>query len=289
MTKLDFITRQLAKAQRKRFEHYVVNRIWTLLDDTTIKFITQQYVARPEGRAMTDMYFPQLAIHIEIDEGFHKNQVEADKLREADIVNATGHQVLRIDVTKDIESINADITLIVTALKTKKAGLQIFEPWNLEKEMDPQTYIEKGYVDVDDDVAFRTQADAAACFGRERKSLQWSYIHHPVEQGKRIWFPKLYENEDWDNRISLDEETITEFCLTSVGMEKHFNRSLKDTAIGRLTFARVRSPMGDVMYRFKGEFRMDRNSSSIENGVIFRRMARRCKTYPPVRTAEEES
>ena len=33
MTKLDFVTRQLTKAQRKRFEHYVVNRIWTVLDE----------------------------------------------------------------------------------------------------------------------------------------------------------------------------------------------------------------------------------------------------------------
>ena len=81
MTKLEFIARQLAKAQRKRYEHYVVNRIWTLLSDTSIKFVTQQFVARPEGRAMTDMYFPQLATHIEVDEGFHKHQIEADKMK----------------------------------------------------------------------------------------------------------------------------------------------------------------------------------------------------------------
>lgn len=279
MNKLDFITRQLAKAQRKRFEHYVVNRIWTVMDDTSIKFVTQQFVARPEGRAMTDMYFPQLGVHIEVDEGFHKHQLESDKLREADIVNATEHQVLRVDVTKEIEIINADIAAIVAVLRSKKANIQDFEPWNLESEMNPRTYIEKGFVDVADDVAFRTQADAAACFGRERKSLQSSYIHHPVESGKRIWFPKLYENEDWDNRLSLDEDTITEFCLTSVGMEKHFAKSLKDTAIGRLTFARVRSPMGDVMYRYKGEFRMDRDASSVDDGVIFRRISKRSKTY----------
>lgn len=53
-----------------------------------------------EGRAMTDMYFPQFGIHVEVDEGHHKAQIEADKLREADIVDATGHQIFRIDVTK---------------------------------------------------------------------------------------------------------------------------------------------------------------------------------------------
>jgi len=278
MTKLEFIARQLAKAQKKRYEHYVVNRVWTLLGDTGVKFVTQQYVARPDGRAMTDMYFPQLAIHIEVDEGFHKNQIEADQLREADIINATGHDLLRVDVTKDIDHINADIDAIVQIIKGKRSNLSSFIPWNLESEMNPHTYVEKGFVDVDDDVAFRTQADAAACFGRERKSLQWSYIHHPVEKGKRIWFPKLYENADWDNRISLDEETITEFCLTSVGMEKHFTRSMKDPA-SRVTFARVRSPKGDTMYRFKGEYEPDRDKSSIANGVIFRRIATSCQTY----------
>ena len=104
MDKLEFITRQLAKAQNKKYEHYVVHRIHTLLNDLRVKFVTQQFVSRPEGRALTDMFFPQLEIHIEVDEGFHKNQIEYDRLREADIINATGHQILRVDVTKDIES-----------------------------------------------------------------------------------------------------------------------------------------------------------------------------------------
>ncbi len=104
MTKLEFIARQLAKAQNKKYEHYVVNRVWNLLNDSRVKFVTQQFVSRPEGRAMTDMFFPQLAIHIEVDEGFHKNQIDADKLREADIVNATGHEILRVDGTISFRS-----------------------------------------------------------------------------------------------------------------------------------------------------------------------------------------
>lgn len=82
MNKLDYISRQLARAEKKKFEHYVVTRIWHLLNDTRIKIVTQQYVSRREGKALTGMYFPQLEIHIEIDEGHHKNQIQADKLRE---------------------------------------------------------------------------------------------------------------------------------------------------------------------------------------------------------------
>jgi hypothetical protein len=62
-----------------------------------IKFVTQQYVKRPEGIALTDLYFPQLKIHVEIDEGQHflkdGTRVLQDKIREADIINATGHVI----------------------------------------------------------------------------------------------------------------------------------------------------------------------------------------------------
>jgi len=109
MEKLEFITRQLSKAQTKRYEHYVVQRIWHRLNRSDLKMITQQFVSRPNSeprRAMTDMYFPQLGIHIEIDEPHHLNQVAADQLRQADIINATGHKFIRVPVSTDIAAFN---------------------------------------------------------------------------------------------------------------------------------------------------------------------------------------
>lgn len=50
MDKLEFISRRLAKAENKKYEHYVVTRIWHLLDNTQIKLVTQQYVTRPSRR-----------------------------------------------------------------------------------------------------------------------------------------------------------------------------------------------------------------------------------------------
>ena len=102
MDKLEYVAKQISRARKKTYEHYVVTRIWHLLNDLTIKFVTQQYIKRPNGRALTDMFFPQLKIHIEVDEGHHKNQIDWDRLRQADIIDATGHKVLRVDVTKDI-------------------------------------------------------------------------------------------------------------------------------------------------------------------------------------------
>lgn len=283
MNKLEFIARQLAKAQNKRYEHYVVNRVWNLLNDFRVKFVTQQFVSRPDGRAMTDMFFPQLAIHIEVDEGFHKNQIDADKLREADIINATGHQILRVDVTKDIENINKDIDDIVAAVKNKIAATEDFVPWDVEAEMDPQTYIDKGYIDVNDNVAFRTVAEGATCFGRDyRGGMQKTYFPHPVEPNKYLWFLKLYENDKWNNQLSVDEETITEFCKIPEIFEKNIDDNVQSASRihSRIVFARVKGPLGDLMYRFKGEYKMDLDATNYEVGCIYRRIATRVKTYP---------
>lgn len=233
---------------------------------------------------MTDMFFPQLEIHIEVDEGFHKGQIDADKLREADIINATGHQILRVDVTKDIETINTDIDEVVAAIRNTISSTENFEPWDMEAEMNPQTYIEKGYIDVKDNVAFRTIADGASCFGRDYSGgMQKSYFPHPTEPNKYLWFLKLYPNEQWNNQLSDDEETITEFSKIPERYVEHIDSAKRaaERVHSRIVFARVKSPLGDLMYRFKGEYKIDMDASNYEIGVIFRRINTRVKTYSP--------
>lgn len=281
MTKLEFISRQLAKAENKRYEHYVVTRIWHLLNDTRIKPVTQQFITRPTGRALTDLYFPQLEIHIEIDEGHHKKQIEADKLREADIINATGHTIFRIDVTQDLEDINKEIDKIVSNLKNKIESLPDFKAWDLEAEQSPQTYIERGYIDLKDDVAFRTMADAASCFGRDySRGLQLSYIPHPTKPRKRLWFPKLYKNGEWNNQISNDEQTIISTSEIPEYVRENVDKIIAQQNDSVIVFPRVKSPLGDLMYRFKGEYKVDIEVSNYRDGLIYRRISTRVKTYP---------
>lgn len=281
MNKFKFICRQLSKAQNKTFEHYIVTRIWHLLNDTDVKFITQQYVVRPLGRALTDMYFPQLHTHIEIDEEHHNYQIPFDKIREADIINATGHKVLRVKTNQSIEEINLEIDNIVAELNKAKLERQDFNPWDFEAEQNPATYISRGYIDLKDDVAFRTMVDAANCFGNtyKPKGIWTGGAKHPKEAGKFIWFPKLYKNGKWDNTISDDENTITEMCIDQNIAQPHIQQSIMDAHIKRIVFARVKSPLGYIMYRFKGEYELDLSRTNQTNGTVFRRINHRVKTY----------
>ena len=282
MDKLEYIARQISRARKKRYEHYVVTRIWHLLNDLSIKFVSQQYVKRPDGRAMTDMFFPQLQIHIEVDEGFHKNQIDWDKLRQVDIINATGHKVLRVDVTNDIKTVNQKIDEIIKELIDKKTSLSDFKPWDLDAETNPRTYIDKGFIDLNDDCAFNTMVDAANCFGNnyKPKGIWKGGAKHPKEEDKIIWFPKLYKNTEWDNSISDDEKTITEISVILEKIQPHIEDVLNNQVHKRIVFARVKSPLGDVMYRFKGEYELNVEQTKKENKLIWERINEKVSTYP---------
>lgn len=285
MDKLEFIIRQLAKTNKKNYENYVVTRIWNRLNDLNIKFITQQYISRPDGYALTDMYFPQIGFHIEVDEPHHKKQIIDDKIREKDIITATNHEIERIDISKGIEDIHLQIENIIITIKEKIKQLgDEFVPWDLEKEYNPETYIKKGYIHLKDNVAFVKSVDACNCFGCNYKGFQRGGTKHPIEKNTDIWFPKLYPNGKWDNQISSDGKVITEKNIHPEKVAEHIKKHINSEIHTRIVFARVKGPLGgkDVMYRFKGVFELDIEETQKSNYLVWNKISDKAKTYEPI-------
>lgn len=277
--KTEYIIRQLGRTKNKKFEMYVVNRVINLINDLDIKFVTQQYVLRPDGCALTDLYFPQFNLHIEVDEAHHKQNIESDKIREADIINATEHTLIRIDVNKTIIEINSQIDLVVDKIRTLKKEQVNFKPWDIEAEFNPETYIKLGYIDIQDNVAFKTIADGCNCFGHNYKGYQRAGAIHAIDKSILIWFPKLYKNNGWNNSLSPDEMTIIEKPLTNK-YDEHIVKYLENIGkyhTKRIVFARVKDNLGNVLYRFKGLYELDEKSSLVE-GRIWNRLATRVET-----------
>jgi very-short-patch-repair endonuclease len=284
MDKKEYVIRQLGRTKNKKYEAYVVTRIIHLLDDFNIKFVTQQYVARPEGRALTDLFFPQLGLHIEVDEGQHfiKKNIEEDKIREADIINATGHEILRVDVTKSFDSINNKIHEIVGEIKRLRSK-DGFIPWDIDSEFNPETYIKLGYIDVSDNVAFKTIKDACNCFGHNYSGYQKAGASHP-DQNIMLWFPKLFPNGEWDNQISDDEEIIIERNEDNVKAKEHVLSHINNQEKHkhqRIVFAKVKGNLGDTLYRFRGAYKLDIQESNENAGLVWKRTKTRVGTYAP--------
>jgi len=279
MSRLKYTLQQLRKTLSKTFENYVITRLLTRLNDPDVKFICQQVVQEGGKRWITDLFFPQLKTHIEVDEKEHTKRVEHDFTRQHDIENATGHTFKRIS-EESFEKVNESIDAKVKILKgeieeQKKNGS--FKPWDPEKEMNPDTYIERGKIEVKDRVAFRTIVDACKCFGREYKKIQRGGVKHPRENDNYLWFPKFYPNGIWNNTLSDDEEVIEEEHTDEAHAQGHRESHLKKDINKRIVFGHVKDNLGNVFYRFFGEFTLDRTET---RKLTWKRTSESVKTYP---------
>ncbi|EPS7820551.1 restriction endonuclease [Acinetobacter baumannii] len=309
----DYVIRQLGRTKNKRYEAYVVSRIIHLLNDFTLKFVTQQFVRLSNKKiALTDLYFPQLGIHIEVDEGHHFlrnskmeyslnqideplysiSQTESDAMREEDIISITGHKIFRVNVYKNqegqpqnLESIHQQIDKIIEEIKTAKNKLieaSTFKEWNIETEYNPQTYINLGRISLADNVVLKTTKDVCNCFGYNYKNYQRGGAIHPYEEDTLIWFPRLYENKDWINTISPDGLTITEKstdeAITLKKLEEWKNGPQK-----RIVFARVKDNLSSrAMYRFMGLYEFQK--ADLKDGAVWKRVECEVQTYSPKET-----
>lgn len=274
MTSSEYILRQLSKTNKKNFENYVVTRIWHGLNRSDIKMICQQYVYLSGKYALTDIYFPQLSLHIEIDESFHEKQQVKDVSRELDIIQATDHKILRVKYSSSLNQINKAIDQTIEQILSLITQAEIqdkFKPWNIDEELNPAFYKQKGYFDVFEDTAFRTSLDACNCLGQNYKKIQAGFFKSKKYTGYRIWFPKFHENEQWNNFINDDETVITEFCKVPSKKQKHFDDSMTKQSL-RITFPRVIDNLGFTLYKFKGIFKTDYQISSIDSGIVHRRV-----------------
>jgi very-short-patch-repair endonuclease len=124
MGKTDYVLRSLSKLSTKRWEHYVINRIYHRLNDPDIEFICQQCIRKGDSYYLADLYFPQFGLYLEIDEAHHDRDqaIINDARRRFDIKEATGLTEKRISVEGySLEEVDANIEeLINRAFTTTK-------------------------------------------------------------------------------------------------------------------------------------------------------------------------
>lgn len=249
--KLDELThyaKLLSKISHKKYEYYVISRIIHLLNDTEIQFTTQQVVRREDGgRYLIDLFFPQFNLAVEVDEGYHNNQIDADKHREQEVVDAANVIFRRIkcDGNASLESVHEAIDDIVKELKRRKETTEGFEPYSYENEFSVDKWLEKGVISVKDHAKFRTHADVLRLFGKDFKLHQSGTS--ALKNGQQVWFPKLYNNKDWKNSLSSDGKTIRQYRIGS-------NMAVKGEIKDSLVFAHQTDVLGNTYYVFKGVF-----------------------------------
>ena len=289
----EYIVDGLSKIKHKPWELYVISRIMHQLD-SDIGFSFQQLVKTKQGKYFyADLWFSNLNIYLEVDEDHHKKTPTDDEKRKKEIKNITNFNEQRISIykknsqgNKSLNEINNETDEFINKLRKEKKKLQeenSFKPWDWINIYSSSQYISKGYIDVEDNVVFRTIVEALKCFDFDYKGWQKA---RKDWKNKSIWFPKLFRQKNWDNTLSDDEEKITMKLSSGEDLytfykenDPWFNAIMnkdqekvdkKGEKIIRPTivFAHNKNELGQVVYKFYGEFEVCLDSSN-KKQIIF--------------------
>lgn len=281
MGKSDYVLRSLSKISTKRWEHYVINRIYHRLNDPEIEFICQQCIRKDHNYYLADLYFPQFGLYLEIDEAHHGRDqaIINDARRRFDMAEATGLTEKRISAEgSSLEEVDTNIEEFVEFVRQRKSEVEDFTAWDYEHRYWPEPHISRGFITIGPHSTFRYQRDALRCFGYTKNHFQKGAWNLPPETVKKIglsgrcmvWFPRLYEQKRWNNSLSEDGLIITE-------INKNSDEAYSERWDMRIVMARSRNALNQTLYRFVGIFEVIPEFSS-GNERRFRRVADTVKT-----------
>jgi very-short-patch-repair endonuclease len=265
MKKLDYLRKVFAHTKGKTFENYVINQIWAKVEDYGLYPITQQYIKRPNGYALIDLYFPQIEFAIEVDEFVHEKNIQADKIRMEDIFSSIPEINIERIKEDDYESVKKQIENIVKKIKQKvneTGKLTWNEGWNENEYEEKISLIKKrGKLFVSDLIGFKKIQVTNDIFNKRYSEgyLQWGKSFFNLSENDFIWFPHLTKQKDWENTISDDWTIINE---KYIGKGKREKNDIIDNAL-RYTFAKCKDIFGETSYRFIGIFTLQEYSSDI--------------------------
>lgn len=274
--KLDYMTRLFAKISKKKTETYIISRIWHQLNDDRVKFVVQQYIRRTQDKyALADLYLPQLGIFIEINEPFHKNNIEIDRIRNEEISQVTHSKPIVIDCDNSIEKIHSQIFEVVQQIKQAiiERG-ERFISWEGGSTLTVEYHRKKGYLKVDESEYVRTIDEAFAIFGAKAKHrgfLRVAGASVPNKPNEIVWCPNS-GHRIWCNELSEDGLEIREYNRNEQSRGEHVERYLSDNQ-RRVTFFREEDELGFRFYRFVGVFELNKEKSEKENKCVWERIS----------------
>lgn len=278
--KLDHIAYMFnVRTNGKAYENFIVNAIYTKVNNPELIPVTQQYVYNKDNNKyyFIDLYFPQINLGIEIDEMHHndeKNQ-ENDKIREDYITSAIECDIKRIPIYEKIndqwqkrtyDEICEDINEIVKEINRriqKKGGIK----WETNEER--KDAVKKREVfNITDNVYYSSITEILEICGKKIKQAR--RCGYKLNNEYYLWVPKLTvgsnTNDKFKNYLSVDGKSITE-------INENGNFSDKENHKRRVVFMRIKDIFGKNAIKFVGVFKLDENNPLPPNERVFERIS----------------
>ncbi len=275
LTKKEYITNQIKKTFGKKYENYVVTRIYSLINNSDVQIVTQKMFKRGNNKiALADLYFPQFNIWVEIDENYHSSDSQkiADENRKKEILinnkikrleeivnisELTEPYRIKVGEEQSLEDINKQINELVDIIKNKITKID-FIPWKCNYPQ-PKEYMDKS-IKYEDDIKFHTIQECMQLFEKTNDKYKVCCAWFNIKDDTYLWCPKLkledydFQNCNWQNTISKDGTKIFESPQNDNDIEIDADSLNWDEK--RITFAYYKDENDIFMYKFRGVFKL---------------------------------
>ncbi len=291
----DNFTRHIAntfrRTYRKVYENYVITGVWHRLRAKGILLepVSQQYVRRPNGYALLDLFFPALNLSVECDEGYHVHQAEADRKRTLDVIAASEmdplraisalraetFEELRVACTKvspenarpvflTLADIDNQIAEVVEKIEQKWRSCGS-PTWDARKPLEKLK--ETGCLRIVDRWVFRTHEEVYSGFNLPNPKDEHPYKKIPGRDDVEICTQTLtiqgVQDGRWTNVLSEDGKTLIEKEPDSGlgnraenGWRKLKQRLVDRREFHRIIFGKTCDFFGSSGYVFLGQYKL---------------------------------
>ncbi|HMV30409.1 MAG TPA: hypothetical protein PKE23_13535 [Anaerolineales bacterium] len=282
---LDYLSRLFQKVGSKPTELYVLTRLWHQLNDLEIQMLPQQYVGLPENRyAMSDIFFPQANVFVEINEPAHYEsewRIELDRQRNEHIAARTKTRVEVVDCREPLEGIHLQIDGIVDLIRervseAKESGA--FKRWRPNEARNPQYWKTQKVIRLEDEIILNNIEAICELFDADFKQTKRGYfrkgaIAHPSVPECVIWWPSAFSRSGWSNTSKEDGTFIAESHQNPQRNQTHYHDTLK-WPHKRIVFYFQRDVLGFSGYYFMGVYEIDFDLSNEREGLFWRRVGK---------------
>lgn len=268
------------RTKGKKYENFIVNAIYSKVDNHDLMPVTQQYVRNPNDSRkyyLLDLYFPQINFGVEIDEGQHMSDEHQalDEERTEAIKSAIGYDEVRIPIVdrqtghkRSYAEISNDIDIVVRKIKQRIDDLGGVK-WVTNEEKKRSLGIIKngpGIFDIKQDITYRSVTEiyniCGGCrgTGKDAKSLQKGFYR--LNSKYYLWVPTLTIGDNssgsqFRNYLNDEGTIITEINEGPQGWEGCPDGS------NRIVFMRMKDIYGRPCIRFIGVFRYKQGNSRL--------------------------
>lgn len=296
-TKIKYISEMLNKRTKgKDYENFVINQIYARVDNPELEIVTQKCVRPTKGidtknltkvgknHYLIDLYFPQINLAIEVDEGHHENIENQlnDKQRENLIKGSVSCDIKRIKICKPGTKIPQEYDDIIQQIKK-----MVVEIKGKISEWEKENHQKLKWITNDEKIERVKKckvfdACKAIHFGGITKVLNLLSETKNYNKYQRcvkkfdiysIWIPVLSVRLDdgtvktangWKNFINESEDEISEFPSSKSYKKGLDTYKAEDGSCPpkwgtrkRVIFMKMKNDFGDDCCRFLGVFKPD--------------------------------